>query len=298
MKDMKDFTKLDWALFGIALIVALAFNVWSLFHLATTLYAIPAYLALTASLMFDVGGLYLGRLSDKYAVNGEHNLQVKLFTNLFVLISIFLTAAHAYLLGWGIVGMIFLGAPALIVGILFHTFQAYRSRQAKRKAGTYIESLPSAGILAAVVYKKEWWAMIKAGLLNRIAAGEAKIVTPEIAPPIQVPASVGSPIKEAPKPKAVKAPKPQPAIAMTIEEPEVKVAEPIAPVEVKEEFKFGFQPTPSFTATSARGLAFEAYSQDFTDPDQVAGWINERVTKPVTKVTVQQYFSQARKLNK
>lgn len=294
---MKNFDWIDWLLFSIAVAVALAFSSWSMFHLATELYTIPVVFAAVISLMFDIGGLFLGRLSDKYAVNGDKNGFVTWATRAFILTAVFLNVAHAYLLGWGIVGMVLLGSASLIAGILFHVFLHYRSVQAKRKAGTYIETLPTAGFLAMLRYRKEWWAMKSLGLQTRIIEATNKIQgTTFDQVPIQAKASVGTPV-EAPesKPKKISAPKPTPALepAMTEEKTKTEFAE----VTVKETIPFGFAiPKPEFTATTKRAMAKEAYLAGHTNPELVMQWISEELKQEVDKVTVQKGFSEARKV--
>lgn len=288
MKEMKEFDKIDWALFGVAVFVALAFSSWSMFHLATDIYTIPFILALVISLMFDVGGLFLGRLSDKYAVNGDKNSFVTWATRGFIVTAVFLNVAHAALLGWGIVGMVLLGSASLIAGILFHVFLHYRSVQAKRKAGTYIESLPTAGFLAMVRYFKPWWAMKSLGLKTRILEATDKITgTPST--PINVgPAIVGEPVKKEIKPtQKILAP------AMSDESPKPSFAE----VKVEDPFKppMGFRAeVPDYlndVKPNASAITKACVENGLTDAYQIQTFAKDIIGKDIQVVNVQKYVS-------
>ncbi len=302
MKDKEKIIEIAIAvLFSIAVIVALVMSWFSMTDLATTTFAMPKWIAVVISLAFDIGAIFLLLITVSAALKGENATMAKLATLAFIGTSLYINVVHADVSGYGTVGMIMFGAAPAIVFIAFEIYLRHILKQELRTQGLIPDRMPKVGLLAWVRHFPKAFKLSSRALETRIIKEDVILDVKNEGYEKREMINVGpAKVEEAPKPKAKKitAPKPQPTIAMTTEEPEVKVAEPIAPVEVKEEFKFGFQPTPSFTATSARGLAFEAYSQDFTDPDQVAGWINERVTKPVTKVTVQQYFSQARKLNK
>lgn len=287
---MKDKAKIiDWSiaiLFAISVIVALIMSWFSMTDLATTTFGLPQWIAVIISLAFDIGAIFLALITVSAALRSENATMAKLATLAFIGTSLYINVVHAQVSNYGLVGMIMFGAAPAIVFISFEIYLRHIMKRELREQGLIPDRMPKVGALTWMRHSGPSFRLaskaLEARLIKEDKILDSKLAGYEIPQTIKAEAVIEKPAKKITA-------KPQPAIAPAMSTQEI--SEPIAPVvTAKEEFKFGFQAPPEFTATKTRGMAIEAYQQGHRDPEQVAEWLG------TDKVTVQKHFSAARKL--
>ena len=299
MKDKEEKEKIiDIAiaiLFGIAVIVALIMSWFSMTDLAINTFGLPELLAWIISLAFDIGAIFLALITVSAALKGENATMAKLATLAFIGTSLYINVVHADVSGYGTVGMIMFGAAPAIVFIAFEVYLRHMLKRELRVQGLIPDRMPKVGALTWVRHPKPAFSLASKALMLRLVKEDvilnSKNESYENREAINVgPATVAKPSKN-----KIEKPKPLPQLAPAMQSE--TISEPLATpvVEVKEEFKFGFQATPTFTATKPRGMAIEAYKQGFEDHNQIAEWISKELGQPVNPSSVQKYKSEAKK---
>jgi hypothetical protein len=135
--------------YTVVLIVALTISWWSLYVLARH-YAVPPWLAVGASTVFDGGALVLGDLSHRYAQSPDSGLASRLGMFALVAGSVYLNAAHAILMHYGTPAKVMFAAPAAVAGLLFELERGWTNRAARRRYGRVAEALSPVERLAWV----------------------------------------------------------------------------------------------------------------------------------------------------
>jgi hypothetical protein len=135
--------------YTVVLIVALTISWWSLYALARH-YAVPPWLAVGASTVFDGGALVLGDLSHRYAQSPDSGLASRLGMFALVAGSVYLNAEHAILMGYGTPAKVMFAAPAAVAGLLFELERGWTNRAARRRYGRVAEALSPVERLAWV----------------------------------------------------------------------------------------------------------------------------------------------------
>lgn len=169
----------QWAGFGIVLLVALAISWFSMMTMAVDFFHLPTWLAGAVSVAFDGAAVYVAVLSSEYAKTEDSGLMARLATLAFVGISAWLNWSHAGMMGLEIAGKVFFAAPPVIVGGLFELFLKFENRKELRKRGRVAKSLPVFGKTSWLRYpRKTFTAMSQVVLyrLNQVAKTETKTV--------------------------------------------------------------------------------------------------------------------------
>lgn len=135
--------------YTVVLIVALTISWWSLYALARH-YAVPPWLAVGASTVFDGGALVLGDLSHRYAQSPDSGLASRLGMFGLVAGSVYLNAEHAILMHYGTPAKVMFAAPAAVAGLLFELERGWTNRAARRRYGRVAEALTPVERLAWV----------------------------------------------------------------------------------------------------------------------------------------------------
>jgi hypothetical protein len=276
------------AAFFFILICAIAVSFWGISALLLLAGAHLA-IALAGGIVFDALALWLGHEAVEVALSDESATGLEMITYLVVGTSMYLNWLHASMEGMTYPLPYVMALFPLAAGILFHFYLKRQSKKARREQNRMVNRNPVLGKMTAVRFPIKSFKMWSKSVKTNLARAQHELpVYGEIEQAvIKADATLGQPEK-APKNKIEK-PKPLPQLAPAMQSE--TISEPLATpvVEAKEEFKFGFQATPTFTATSVRGKAFEAFGMGYDNPEQVAEWIG------TDKLTVQKHFSAARK---
>jgi hypothetical protein len=182
MSQDKKTVVLEWyyfVLFGVVTLVALSMTWWSMFDLGVHTLSVPAVLAGGLSLAFDLGGVYLGGLSIKYARTSDSGFWTELGAFVFIGTSTYIVSQHAVLLGYPTAGIVMFAAAPVIVGIMLKATLNFLTRQARREAGRVTEKLPSVGWLTWVRYMPQAWRLMSVAMQGRLVNAADKL---EIAP--------------------------------------------------------------------------------------------------------------------
>jgi len=292
------FKRSNWtmknAAFFFILICAIAVSFWGISALLITAGA-PLIVALAGGFVFDALALWLGHEAVEIALSDESATGLEMITYLVVGASMYLNWLHAELAGMTSVLPYVMALFPLAAGILFHFYLKRQSKKARKEQDRMVNRNPVIGRLTWLRYPGQAFSVWSKSIESNIKRAATQIPNyEEIKPePIQAKATLGEPEK-APKNKIESTKQiPQFAPAMLSETVSEPLATPV--VEAKEEFKFGFQATPTFTATKPRGMAIEAYKQGFEDHNQIAEWISKELGQPVNPSSVQKYKSEAKK---
>ena len=291
------FKRSNWtmknAAFFFILICAIAVSFWGISALLITAGA-PLIVALAGGFVFDALALWLGHEAVEVALSDESATGLEMITYLVVGASMYLNWLHAELAGMTSVLPYVMALFPLAAGILFHFYLKRQSKKARKEQDRMVNRNPVIGRLTWLRYPGQAFSVWSKSIESNIKRAATQIPNYEIEQSvIKADATLGEPEK-APKNK-IENPKPLPQLtpAMSLEKPTEPLNTPV--VEAKEDFKFGFQATPTFTATKPRGMAIEAYKQGFEDHNQIAEWISKELGQPVNPSSVQKYKSEAKK---
>ena len=177
MSETKDMS-LDWyyyVLLSVVAVAALSMTWWSMFDLGVHTLSTPVFIAAVSSSIFDLGGLYLGGLSIKYAKTEDSGFQTEFWTFAFIATSTYIVVQHAILAGYPIAGIVMFAAAPIILGIIFKATLQYLTRQQRREAGRVTEKLPSVGWLTWIRYGPQAWKLASVAMQGRIINAADKL---------------------------------------------------------------------------------------------------------------------------
>lgn len=188
-----------WGLFVIVTLVALAMSWYSMTDLTHNGFGVPWILAASVSLVFDVGGIFLGLMAIEYAKTQDNGVWVELSAFLFIAASVYINVQHAVWGDYGTVGMVVFGAAPVVTGIILKVILSFLTRQARRQAGRVVDKLPTIGVLTWVRYFKPSVRLMSLAMQHRliqaadrldkvedrhsIFAGQAQVSRPAIEAP-------------------------------------------------------------------------------------------------------------------
>ncbi len=178
MSEDKKTVVLEWyyfVLFGVVTLVALSMTWWSMFDLGVRTLSVPVLLSGGLSLAFDLGGVYLGGLSIKYARTSDSGFWTELGAFAFIGTSTYIVAQHAILLGFPTAGVVMFAAAPVIVGIMLKATLNFLTRQARRESGRVTEKLPSVGWLTWFRYRKQTWRLMSVAMQGRLINAADKL---------------------------------------------------------------------------------------------------------------------------
>lgn len=210
------------ASFVIALAAALAVSTWSLHHLGNEFFDLPELLSWVVSGIFDVGALGAAILATLYALDGESGGKGKFIAFLMIIVSAFLNAQHALMLGHGYIAALLYAAPSIAAGFLLDLFLDWLKSGSLRARGRVHKEFPLVRHATIFYNPKKWIGFYRKGLEIDLKVAEQELegrlsnlvkVTEEIEPQtIKAEVTrIDKPKKKAvekkPAPKALEAPK-------------------------------------------------------------------------------------------
>jgi hypothetical protein len=181
LEDKKNLS-LEWYYYVLLIVVAVAalsMTWWSMFDLGVHTLSAPVFIAAVSSSIFDLGGLYLGGLSIKYAKTEDSGFQTEFWTFAFIATSTYIVVQHAIIEGYPIAGIVMFAAAPIILGIIFKATLQYLTRQQRRAAGRVTEKLPSVGWLTWVRYGPQAWKLASVAMQGRIINAADKLTLAE-----------------------------------------------------------------------------------------------------------------------
>jgi hypothetical protein len=174
----KNESVLEWyylVLFAVVTLVALSMTWWSMFDLGVRVLSVPVLFASGLSLTFDLGGVYLGILSIKYARTTDSGFWTELGAFGFIGTSTYIVAQHAILLSYPTAGVVLFASAPVIVGIMLKATLNFLTRQARKQAGRVTEKLPSVGWLTWIRYRKQTWKLMSVAMQGRLVNAADKL---------------------------------------------------------------------------------------------------------------------------
>lgn len=177
---MSDKTKvsLEWyfyVMLGVVAVAALSMTWWSMYDLGTTNLSAPVFIAAVASSIFDIGGLFLGGLSIKYAKTDDSGFGTELATFAFIATSTYIVIQHAILADYPAAGIVMFAAAPIVLGIIFKATLQYLTRQQRREAGRVTDRLPSVGWLTWLRYGPQAFKLASVAMQGRIINAADKL---------------------------------------------------------------------------------------------------------------------------
>lgn len=165
---MKTLAWYEWLLFGTVVLIALVMSWYSVLDLTTTYWTAPLWLGAVVSTVFDIGALFMGLMSIKYARTQDSGFWTEVSTFGLIGISVLANVQHALLAGYGPVGAILFGAAPVVLAIMLKVVLNFLNRQAKRESGRVVEKLPSVGWFAWLRYRKQTWTLMSVAVQKRL----------------------------------------------------------------------------------------------------------------------------------
>jgi hypothetical protein len=177
MKDTKTMS-LSWyyyVLFAVVAVVALSMTWWSMFDLGVQILSVPVLIAAGTSLIFDLGGIYLGLLSIQYAKTSDSGFWTELGAFAFIGTSTYIVVQHAILSDYPAAGIVMFAAAPIVLGIILKATLQYLTRRQRREAGRVTERLPSVGWLTWLRYTPQSWRLASVAMQGRIINAADKL---------------------------------------------------------------------------------------------------------------------------
>jgi hypothetical protein len=157
-----------YVLLGVVALAALSMTWWSMFDLGVQTLSVPVLIAAVVSLIFDLGGVYLGLLSIQYAKTQDSGFWTELGTFAFIAASTYIVIQHGIIEGYPDAGVFMFAAAPIVLGILLKATLNYLNRQQRRTSGRITEKLPSVGWLTWFRYRKETWELMSVAMRGRV----------------------------------------------------------------------------------------------------------------------------------
>lgn len=178
MSEDKNESVLEWyyvVLFAVVTLIALSMTWWSMYDLGVHTLSVPRILSAGLSLTFDLGGVYLGILSIKYARTTDSGFFTELGTFVFIGLSTYIVAQHAILLSYPVAGVVLFASAPVIVGVMLKATLNYLTRQSRKQAGRVTDKLPSVGWLTWLRYRKQTWRLMSVAMQGRLINAADKL---------------------------------------------------------------------------------------------------------------------------
>jgi hypothetical protein len=157
-----------YVLFAVVSVVALSMTWWSMMDMGTTILDAPTWLSAGVSLVFDLGGMFLGLLSIQYAKTQDSGFWTELFAFAFIGTSAYIVIQHAILENYPMGGIVMFAAAPIVLGIMLKALLGYLTRQSRREAGRVVERLPSVGWLTWLRYGPQTWNLMSVAMQQRL----------------------------------------------------------------------------------------------------------------------------------
>lgn len=157
-----------YVLFGVVAVIALSMTWWSMMDMGVNILDTPTWLSAGVSLVFDLGGMFLGLLSIQYAKTQDSGFWVELFAFAFIGTSTYIVIQHAILENYPMGGIVMFAAAPIVLGIMLKALLGYLTRQARREAGRVVERLPSVGWLTWLRYSSQTWNLMSVAMQQRL----------------------------------------------------------------------------------------------------------------------------------
>lgn len=168
-----------WTLFSVVVCIALVMSWYSMTDLTYNGFDIPWILSASVSLIFDLGGMFLGLMAIEYAKTQDSGFWPEVWTFAFIGASVYINVQHADMSGYGTVGMVVFGAAPVVAGVLLKVLLSFLTRQARRQAGRQVDRLPSVGLLTWARYSRASWTLMSVAMRKRLVDAGAKLDIPE-----------------------------------------------------------------------------------------------------------------------
>jgi hypothetical protein len=150
-----------------------------MFDLGVHTLSVPVLIAAIVSLIFDLGGVYLGLLSIQYARTQDSGFWTELGTFAFIAASTYIVIQHGVIEGYPSAGVFMFAAAPIVLGILLKATLNYLNRQQRRNSGRITEKLPSVGWLTWVRYMPQTWKLMSVAMQGRLINAADKLTMPE-----------------------------------------------------------------------------------------------------------------------
>lgn len=164
-----------YVLFAVVALSALSMTWWSMFDLGVHTLSIPVLIAGLASVIFDLGGVYLGLLSIEYAKTSDSGFWTELGAFIFIGVSTYIVVQHGVLEGYPAAGVVMFAAAPVVLGIILKATLNYLNRQQRKASGRVTEKLPSVGWLTWIRYSPQTWKLMSVAMQGRLVNAADKL---------------------------------------------------------------------------------------------------------------------------
>lgn len=167
-----------YVLLSVVTLSALSMTWWSMFDLGVHTLSVPVLVAVLASVIFDLGGVYLILLSIDYAKTSDSGFWTELGSYAFLATSTYIVVQHGVLDNYPVAGVVMFAAAPIVLGIILKATLNYLTRQQRRATGRVTEKLPSVGWLTWVRFTPQSWKLMSVAMQGRLvnAADKLEIV--------------------------------------------------------------------------------------------------------------------------
>lgn len=168
-----------YVMFGVVALASLSMTWWSIYDLAVHNLSIPHVVAAMASLIFDIGAVYLSAMSIQYAKTEDSGVLTEIGAFFFIVLSVYIVSQHAVLSNYPVAGVVLFASAPIVLGVLLKATLQYLTRQQRRQAGRVTERLPSVGWLTWLRYGRQSWTLASVAMQGRIINAASRLDMPE-----------------------------------------------------------------------------------------------------------------------